>query len=295
MARPLRGTLEGVHVGFSEWLESHHYSPSTARKAVSDLGRAEQAHARGDGFPADRNVQLTLRRYLTYAREHRFHDPLTEAIEADGFEPLTRHHGAPKPRRKLEARSFRAEDWNRLTHRLQNAADPAEQVLWAMTRTGLRVGDVLRVSEKQLARGLRSGELELVRKGSNTTPLALAIPGPWKALHYGMLDYDQPNVAAYVSGGDENAEADGAAYHRVNRALKRVGASLGLEGRLNTHRLRRTYAIHALEATEDTIAVQQALGHRSMQSTMAYVDEANVRKMGRLQRRLAGLPPEDTA
>lgn len=275
---------------FQRWLEANHYGASTIRKALRDLERARAAVHRGVPLPEDSNVRTTLRRYLSYADEERSTDGLVTAAAHEGLTPLTRKPQPPKALRKQEARSFNDEDWNKLLESVNGSPDPRDQVIWAMGLTGLRIGDVLRVDKLSLRRGLRSGTLDLIRKGDNRTPMALALPAPWQALNKGMRSEDSVNVAEYVAGdGQTNPEADGAAYKRVYRRLRAIGKALGIDGRLNTHRFRRTFAVHALEHTENIKAVQDALGHRSINSTMKYVDEVNVRRAGRLQRELAGV------
>jgi len=279
---------------FEQWLADHHFAQTTTRKALGHIRSTEAAIDRGLPVPDDRNVRLTLRRYLSFAEAYDFEDDLTAAARYEGLEPLKRLPREPAPRRQKEIRSFSEDDWASLQQAVSFSEDSRDQVLWVMTLTGLRVGDVLRITHGQLRSGLRSGTLELVRKGGNTTPIALAIPEPWTLLDTGMRKGGYDNVAEYVTrGSNDNPEADGPAYNRVRRRLISLAKKLGLEGEIRTHRLRRTFAVHALEHTDNVKDVQDALGHRSLQSTLGYVDEVNVRKTGRLQRQLAGLPPEE--
>jgi integrase len=279
---------------FEDWLLQNHFAATTTRKALGHLRSVERAVEQSLPIPEDSNARLTLRRYLSYAGEVGLEDDLTRAAAFYELKPLTRLPKAPAPKRKKERRSFTEENWEQLMYAVADSDDPRDQVIWAMGLTGLRVGDVLRVEEDALGRGLRSGTLELVRKGDNRTPIALAIPTPWQLLHKGMRRADAWNVATYVTeGGSGNPEADGAAYKRVRRRLKTLGKQLGIEGDIYTHRLRRTFMVHALEHTDNIKTVQDAVAHKSINSTLGYVDEVNVRKSGRLQRELAGLPPEE--
>ena len=44
--------------------------------------------------------------------------------------------------------------------------------------------------------------------------------------------------------------------------------------------------VQALRLTEDTVAVQQLLGHRSHQTTLGYLDEARPERVAELQRQV---------
>jgi integrase len=85
---------------------------------------------------------------------------------------------------------------------------------------------------------------------------------------------------------DSSSESGDGAYQAVNRALKRIGRDLELEGRVHLHRLRRTVAVQALRETENIRAVQELLGHGSANTTMRYVDEARPEALAGLQQKL---------
>lgn len=279
---------------FEEWLTKHHFAQTTRRKALGHVRAVERAIEREVPVPDDKNVRLTLRRYLSYAAQEGIVDPISRAAEFEGLEPLTRLPKEPGPRRKREVRAFNDGEMQALMLEVAGSEDPRDQVLWALGLTGLRVGDVLRTPRENINKALRTGTLELVRKGGNRTPIAMAIPAPWEAMQKGMRREMSENVAAYVADGNENPEADGAAYRRIDRRLKRLAKKLHFEDaeHVRTHQLRRTFAVNALGYTDNVKAVQDALGHKSLNSTLGYVDEANVKKTGQLQRALAGLDDE---
>jgi site-specific recombinase XerC len=161
-----------------------------------------------------------------------------------------------------------------------------------MVTTGLRVGDTLRVERGALAGILESSNpiIHMEVKGGIYRPVPIGVREPWEALARGVLAGKAANVAQYVCAGSVGPDVRGScAYHRVNRRLKTLQRQLGLSGRANTHRIRRTIAVHTLEETDNIVATQQMMGHRTMQSTLKYVDERNHRGTARLQRKLAGL------
>lgn len=64
----------------------------------------------------------------------------------------------------------------------------------------------------------------------------------------------------------------------IRSCLKEALFKCGLDTSLTIHSLRHSYATHLLEAGEDIQTVQQRLGHRSVQTTMAYLHVAKVKK-----------------
>jgi integrase/recombinase XerC len=189
-----------------------------------------------------------------------------------------------KKRRQLEARSFNDADVSMLIETVDKDVSPEGRVLQVILDTGLRVGDVLRLPRIDIKRGLRSGVLRAVTKGDVITQIPIAgATEAWQRLYDEMKGHR--TVAQWVCpDGDGSARAGDCAYQRVNRHLKGLGEKLGLEGRVHLHRIRRTFAVAALRHTEDVVAVQQALGHRSLQATQQYLDELRVDDVADLQK-----------
>lgn len=270
---------------FEEWMQKNRYRESTIHQTQSDLRRAGVA-----GGLRDPNVISALRRYHTYAVEHDITDDFRSIAEQAGVGSVKRLPKA-KQDRKLAARGFDDHDWDTLRREVQNATDPCDQVLWIMTTTALRVGDVLRVDRKTLTELVNDPDpiIHLEEKGGRMRLVPIGIPEPWIALARGVDATRAPTVAQYVCRGAVGDVRGSCAYQRVLRRLRTLQRKLELSGRVNSHRIRRTIAVRTLEATGDIVAAQQMLGHLSMQSTLKYVDEANLRKTKRLQRKIAGL------
>src|SRR6185295_2496213 len=55
----------------------------------------------------------------------------------------------------------------------------------------------------------------------------------------------------------------------VQRAVKRAGRKLGLA--ILPHELRHAYATHCLNSGQNPRAIQEAMGHRSLETTMGYL------------------------
>lgn len=275
---------------FDAWLREHNYQTSTIKQTLSDLRRVHSL-----GAVRDANVVNALRRYSAFAAANNIEDELTEAARTLGVAPVKRLPDTKDKTRKLEARSFEEDDWTQLRASVIESTDPRDQVLACMIVTGLRVGDVLRIQRVELARMLEQAEpvVQAEVKGGQYRPVPIdaSIRAPWDALARGVLATKARNVAQYVAptfaGGDDVRGSS--AYRRVDRRLKAWQRKLGLEGRANLQRIRRTIAVKSLDETDNVLRVQQMLGHRSVKSTGRYIDEHNLRAVRRLQRKLAGL------
>jgi integrase len=57
----------------------------------------------------------------------------------------------------------------------------------------------------------------------------------------------------------------------IQRAMRAAAQKLGLEGLASPHVLRHCWASHVLASGENIRAVQQQLGHKSLETTMIYV------------------------
>lgn len=272
---------------FSEWMLDHNYGPQTAKATARAIARSEERLADGDAdFPV--GDIAAIRRYLTYCEStHRTRNTLCKELRDLGYSGLDRTPAAKPKERLREARSYSDADWAKLKAAVSQSAEPEDEVLYAIMATGLRVGDVLRVDRATLRAGLRTGILNLARKGGKIQPIPITDPLPWARIARGCRQTDEcTNIASYVAPGYPDDSVDGAAYKRVRRRLQKLHKALGLSGRAHTHKLRRTKAVQALKATDNTVAVQQMLGHASHNSTLRYLDEPQLESVAALQRKL---------
>jgi integrase len=198
-----------------------------------------------------------------------------------------------EPKRILSAFAFSPEDSAKLREALVLDNKPASIVLLVMLLTGLRVGDVLRIQAGPLREALRGGSLLTIQvKGEKLAPIAL---GPaleaWHRLANKCFQDPKSTVADAVCGAlGSSPEAGGAAYYRCQRAMKKAGIRLELDGRVHLHRLRRTVAVELLRAGESLETVQQVLIHESRRTVeTSYADEIRAEQaraaMERLNRR----------
>lgn len=142
----------------------------------------------------------------------------------------------------------------------------------AMTRVSelaaLTVGDVyqggLVVSElvlrKQIVKGKKESRIAVLPP---ETVEAIRDFIKWKVEHGESLAKDAPLFLSRQGGH----------LHRmqIHRILKEAYANAGLTGRLTTHTMRKTGGTWLYEATGDLLLTQEALGHRSPETTRRYV------------------------
>ena len=96
----------------------------------------------------------------------------------------------------------------------------------------------------------------------------------WHLDLYGNIEATRPLFLSRKGGGTQ-------AMTRISahRALKPAFEAAGLNGKLSTHSLRKSYAQRLYEQTNDIYAVQEMLGHKSVVTTQRYlgVNYASVR------------------
>ena len=93
----------------------------------------------------------------------------------------------------------------------------------------------------------------------------------WHTAHYGAIDDSRPVFPSRQGGAMDRRMA-----HAV---LKKAFQAAGLNGKLATHSLRKSFAQRLYEQTNDIFAVQEMLGHKNVATTQKYlgVNYASVR------------------
>ena len=275
-------------MSFARWLDTQPYRSSTVKRSLSDVRYAVEHHAETGKIPAA--AAASVRRYMLYLQT----EPPARPTPFD--RALLGLSKASKPMavrgrtvRKMAAVRVPEAEWRKLVDALSaDTRRPEAIVLLLLARTGHRIGDILRLRRQELDAGRRSGVLQIAVKGGGVLEIPLAgAQDTWDRLSRTWRAGPDDTIALWVSAGtSDDPEAGAAAYKRCARYLKVLGKRLGLTGRVHLHRLRRTVAVKALSLTRDVHAVQQLLGHRSLQSTLRYVDELRRDEVEQLQRGL---------
>lgn len=96
----------------------------------------------------------------------------------------------------------------------------------------------------------------------------------WQSDLYGNVDAARPLFPSRKGQGSKSMTRIAA-----HDALKKAFEAAGLNGKLGTHSLRKSYAQRLYEQTNDIYAVQEMLGHKSVVTTQRYlgVNYASVR------------------
>lgn len=275
---------------FARWLIEEGYASTTQRTTLAELDATLRRVERGEPIPSRLGpIMRRVERYLE-ARGLGLDAGLARSLR--GLEAAakgSRVGGRKRKKRKNLAHGLSDAEWSALwTVVREDTADTA-RVLEAMMVSGLRVGDVLGIDREALRRGVEHNVLRLrVKGGAERQIFTDPAPVTWKGLYElfkGLGSDEATNVASAICG-DADATAAGCAYYAVRRRLVTLGKRAGIEGRVHTHRLRRTVAVQALRHTGDLVAVQQLLGHSSIASTSRYVDEAQPERVAQLQREI---------
>lgn len=278
---------------FEDWLQKQGYRAST----VQDYGKALAAlHRTGGGALKLLPVRTSgIRAFLRWEGRHAAQPLVSEAEGYDkrATEALKREVSRVGPRRakqdkrKREARSIGDAPFAALADVTWHEDSPEAAALSVLYATGLRVGDILAVTSRAIEEGVASGYVRLTVKGGDERLLPWAgAPEEWARLraYFRTADVTRRTVADLLTSKPNASTLPGsAAYQRLHNALKRLAEEAGITDRVHLHRLRRTVAVRALRTTRDLSAVQQMLGHRNMNTTARYVDEARPEALAGIQ------------
>jgi integrase len=135
---------------------------------------------------------------------------------------------------------------------------------------GLRAAETCDLECSQVEFG-RSASLH-VRRLKNGKPSVHPLRGDalWALRELRRQFPDSGYVFATERGGPFTADA-------VNRLIKRIGARAGMPFQVHAHMLRHGCGYALANAGHDTRAIQDWLGHRSIQHTVRYTELAPTR------------------
>lgn len=275
-------------MSFADWLRAEGYAASTISLT---LAAAEQVRTwTADGRELPDRLRSPIKRMEQFGLSQLFTPK--EARAAQGVlnrPPPSRlqRSKAREARRRRVAPSINDAKWEQIQREFQAGAmagDARDAVLFVMSQTALRIGDVLRLSRQRLSGGIRSGVIRVIQKGDRERQLPVeGAPEAWAVLHAATEGY--PTVAhAVAPNGDGSPLGGGAAYQAVRRRLKKLGGAFDVDGRVHTHRLRRTLAVQTIRATGSVDDARQLLGHSSLNMALTYIDEEQPDRVAELQK-----------
>jgi integrase len=273
---------------FAAWLVAQRYADTTQRVTLANLSATEEALELGR--PLTPALAVCARRIGAYCEDTGTEPPRALVRGLSGLDAAraAAKRGGRRGRaaRKRTAQGLSDAEWSALWRAVLAEPAPTARVLEAQMVSGLRVGDVLGITREALRRGVEHDQLRFFVKGG-TERLLYTTPAreTWERL-FGIFAGKSASEAHTVADAVCPDGGPRCAYHAVERLARKLGRDLGVD-RLHTHRLRRTVAVQALRATGgDLVAVQQLLGHSSIQSTSRYVDEAQPERVAALSRAL---------
>ncbi len=279
---------------FAKWCLER-YTERTTTKLVCDA----RTVCRYDGVPP--HAKLKVKRLRDYALawniwQDCFGKPLPVPCPVVPDQSKLRGgRRARDPKRLREAVAFPRAEYDRMVELLDDddAQLPAV-VLLVLARTGLRIGDVLRLPLGEFRAGMKreDGIVTIVVKGLKTSVYSVRGVGAeeraWKAL--GALTKRYPGTwtvaAAMMDDVDASPEAGNGAYERCRKMLVRIGKSAKVSGRIHMHRFRRSVGVYLSTAGASMDEIQKTLIHSSSATTQSYVDESRATESAKLRGRL---------
>jgi len=271
---------------YQDYLLGEGYRPATARKAAQDL----RTWARHGGDLDYENMSIGRIRDYWWA-----HDAYDEFHREEGAPELPwpappnhkdiaaeRNAHTSRGRRtrrnksaKKELKGFTLTEYRKLLGAVVEGEHRADPALHVMLLTGLRVGDVLRTTSRQISKGFDrdDGIVTMELKGGKGHYITVhGAPDAWAALAESARG--RKNVAASVSkSGDDNADTAGSAYQSVKRRLYDLCKEHNIKSPHNLHRIRRTVAVLLRKSGATMGDTQEVLGHSSERTTAIYTSE----------------------
>jgi integrase len=150
----------------------------------------------------------------------------------------------------------------------ENLPDAQVQCLFVLgIRTGLRVQELLNIRFEDVL----EGRLWVKRLRNAQNPRSKVRDGRFIALHREALDALRGYLVR-LSGGLPTTPIFSMDYYQVRRALQRAFDRAGLDGKLSTHTMRKTFAMSMYKKLgKDIVALQKAMGHAHVDSTAHYI------------------------
>jgi site-specific recombinase XerD len=242
--------------GFHAWLDSskldiERFDRAAAErwlKSLADRGLA----------PSTRNALIFhVRRYLYWLCER-------GALAADP-DDLLRIEDLPKIPSYLP-RPFPVNADRELQRRFVASGDVYGKALFVMRRSGVRIGELVRLEPKCLERDLRDNAFLKVPLGKLDNERLVPLDDQTRDLLV-SLQQKCPRSSQFLLLPVLSRHT---LRQQLGAQLKQAAAGLDIPGAVVSHRLRHTYATELLNAGLPLVTIMKLLGHRSFRMTMRY-------------------------
>lgn len=274
--------------GFSTWLRRRGRSIDTARLYVRHL---RVALPDPEARLLDRSLAPKTRRVVKAAlkswAKYRQDGELLATLEDVRL---------PAPTRKTPKLPLPTKEWEQLIEMIStetdSCSDAERAVLLLMATRGFRVGDVLRLERDAIEAALTTGTLAFLAKGERRLEYrARPFVKHLRLLLSAGDDQDWKHVRDLISPDAVVSRRQTTAVLRMGRALRRAGSAAGLDPReLHPHRLRRTYAVHFLQAMQgDSEALPKLMAQMQWTSVVTatgYIDFVRDEDLAEVEDRL---------
>ena len=143
--------------------------------------------------------------------------------------------------------------------------------------TGGRISELLSLKVRDVWQNGRSVsdllfDLSIVKGGEVSRAVPVNTDGRqaiedlirWHRQHYAEVEKDRPLFPSRQGGGAMNRRT-------AHTVLKTAFEAAGLNGKLATHSMRKSFAQRLYEQTGDIFAIQEMLGHKNVATTQAYL------------------------
>ncbi len=137
-----------------------------------------------------------------------------------------------------------------------------------MYSSGLRLAELVGLDAQNGGLDLVQGEVRVLGKGGKqrSVPVGAAARqalAAWLGARAMLAAPEEPALFVGLRGAR-------IARSEVNRRLKAMARSRGIDAALHPHMLRHSFATHVLQSSQDLRAVQEMMGHSSISTTQVY-------------------------
>jgi len=143
-------------------------------------------------------------------------------------------------------------------------------ILELLYSSGVRISELISLNLEDL--DLKQGQIHVLGKGKKTR-IALLGRFALNALEAWLVErniYANPaEVALFINNHGKN-KGKRISARAIQYRVYQMGLKQGLDTRIHPHRLRHSFASHLLESSGDLRAVQELLGHASLNTTQIY-------------------------